>query len=171
MGFWGFGWNKYGQLGVGDTRARDSVTRMMALPKGRHVATLRWFMLNKRVCPDTELLIDILRFQVWWLGDSCSDKQREMRSNWLLMFTNISMISTPWSRLFMRSFSRHCTEFKFLIQVPLCSFESVPRLIPWKTKSICVVFSQILHNLRARCWSIFKNYSTGFLITSILHDM
>ena len=40
-GLWAFGWNKYGQLGVGDTRARDAVTRMMALPKGRLVATLR----------------------------------------------------------------------------------------------------------------------------------
>ena len=94
-----------------------------------------------------------------------------MKSYWLPLFTNLSSISTLWSHLFLWSFSRHCTEFKFLIQVPLCSFESVPRLIPWKTKSICVVFSQILNNLRARCWSIFKNYSTGFLITSILHDM
>ena len=40
-GLWAFGWNKYGQLGVGDTRARDAVTRMMNLPKGRHVSTLR----------------------------------------------------------------------------------------------------------------------------------
>ena len=117
------------------------------------------------------LLIDAWCFQVWWLGNGCSDKQREMRSYWLPLFTNLSTISTLWSHLFLWSFSRHCTEFKFLIQVPLCSFESVPRLIPWKTKSICVVFSQILNNLRARCWSIFKNYSTGFLITSILHNM
>jgi len=40
-GLWAFGWNKYGQLGVGDTRARDAVTRMMALPKGRQVSSLR----------------------------------------------------------------------------------------------------------------------------------
>jgi len=33
---WAFGWNKYGQLGVGDTRARDSVTRMAALPRAKN---------------------------------------------------------------------------------------------------------------------------------------
>jgi len=32
---WSFGWNKYGQLGVGDTRSRDSVTRMLQLPRGK----------------------------------------------------------------------------------------------------------------------------------------
>ena len=26
---WSFGWNKYGQLGTGDTKSRDSVARMI----------------------------------------------------------------------------------------------------------------------------------------------
>jgi len=38
---WAFGWNKYGQLGVGDTRSRDSVAKMQALPRGRQVNMLR----------------------------------------------------------------------------------------------------------------------------------
>ena len=38
--------------------------------------------------------------QVWGLGDSCSDKQRKMRSNWLHHFP-FSRISTFWSRPFV----------------------------------------------------------------------
>lgn len=40
---WAFGWNKYGQLGVGDTMARDAVTRMAApkLPKDSNISMLR----------------------------------------------------------------------------------------------------------------------------------
>jgi hypothetical protein len=30
----GFGWNKYGQLGLGHTLSRDSVERIQGLPKG-----------------------------------------------------------------------------------------------------------------------------------------
>ena len=43
---WSFGWNKYGQLGTGDTKSRDSVAKM-SLPwtkgraKGRSIAMLR----------------------------------------------------------------------------------------------------------------------------------
>jgi len=41
---WSFGWNKYGQLGVGDTKSRDSVVRMVAPPrlnKQREISMLR----------------------------------------------------------------------------------------------------------------------------------
>lgn len=41
---WSFGWNKYGQLGVGDTMSRDCVTRMILPPKltkQREIAMLR----------------------------------------------------------------------------------------------------------------------------------
>ena len=31
---YGFGWNKYGQLGLGHTLTRDTVEKMQALPKG-----------------------------------------------------------------------------------------------------------------------------------------
>ena len=40
---WSFGWNKYGQLGLGDTRSRDCVARMVMPPraKQRDIAMLR----------------------------------------------------------------------------------------------------------------------------------
>ena len=40
---WSFGWNKYGQLGVGDTKSRDSVAKMVVPPrvKQKEIAMLR----------------------------------------------------------------------------------------------------------------------------------
>jgi len=40
---WSFGWNKYGQLGVGDTRSRDSVAKMAVPPRAKQkdIAMLR----------------------------------------------------------------------------------------------------------------------------------
>ena len=40
---WSFGWNKYGQLGVGDTKSRDSVARMTVPSRARQreIAMLR----------------------------------------------------------------------------------------------------------------------------------
>jgi len=40
---WSFGWNKYGQLGLGDTRSRDCVAKMVMPPraKQRDIAMLR----------------------------------------------------------------------------------------------------------------------------------
>jgi len=40
---WSFGWNKYGQLGVGDTKSRDSVVKMVVPPRAKQkdIAMLR----------------------------------------------------------------------------------------------------------------------------------
>jgi len=40
---WSFGWNKYGQLGLGDTKSRDSVARMVVPPRAKQkdIAMLR----------------------------------------------------------------------------------------------------------------------------------
>ena len=40
---WSFGWNKYGQLGLGDTKSRDSVAKMVVPPRARQkdIAILR----------------------------------------------------------------------------------------------------------------------------------
>jgi len=40
---WSFGWNKYGQLGLGDTKSRDSVAKMVVPPRAKQkdIAILR----------------------------------------------------------------------------------------------------------------------------------
>ena len=40
---WSFGWNKYGQLGTGDTKSRDSVAKMIfpTKAKSKTIAMLR----------------------------------------------------------------------------------------------------------------------------------
>ena len=90
-----------GHQGKGCCHKDDSLAQGKACCNSKVICVLRDRKISQQFVQSNENVIDTFCYQVWWLGDGCSDKQREMKSYWFLLLSILSQISTLWSHLFV----------------------------------------------------------------------